>query len=200
MSAFLAPIHYRMYDKIGVQEAWVRAIAEKAVEEGWAEERELDQYFGDVSTPLEEAIDHDDIHGWISGRIESVESRYAALVTRLLAADPARLETLKELAYRFGEERAESFASTLRAYQALDSNSLDGMPCDVVNVPRENSETSVTWERQADVHSHYWTEAGGDGTVYYALRSALTRGLLSKSGYGVTEVAPNVFQLASEAV
>ncbi len=196
MSAFLAPIHFRMYDKIGVQEDWIRAIAAKAVESGWAEKGELAPYLGDTKAPLEEVIDQDDIHSWISARIESVESRYAALVTRLLRDDASRLEALKELAYRFGEERAAKLQDAMSAYQALDGSSLDGMPCDVVNVPREKSETVFTWERQEDVHSHYWSEAGGDPAAYFALRSELARGLLAPSGFEVTEVSPNVFQLA----
>ena len=196
MSAFLAPIHYRMYDKINVQEDWNRAIAAHAVEAGWGVAADFAPLLGEEAKPLETIIDHGNIHEWLTERIESVEKRYAALVGKVLSTDASRIEALETLAHDFGETRAFASTDALAAYQMLDANTLDGMPCDAVNIIKERSEDAVVWERHADVHSAFWEEADADAAHYARLRKAVVDGLCSKSGFAVSEVEPGTFRLA----
>ena len=103
MSAFLGPIHYRMYEKIMVQEELLRRLADKAVQEGWLDS--LTDYVRDENRPLEEIIDEANIHGWLNDRIESVEKRYAELAARILSGHEERLEDLQVVACLYVRDR-----------------------------------------------------------------------------------------------
>ena len=51
MSAFLGPIHFRMYEKIQSQEKLTKTIANLAVEKGWMSAEEA-QAYGLIDTVL----------------------------------------------------------------------------------------------------------------------------------------------------
>lgn len=195
MSAFLAPIHYRMYDKINVQEDWIRAVAAYAVESGWGRQETYMPFFGEEAKPLEMIVDHGNIHAWLSDRIEGVERRYAALVAKILSEDATRIESLETVARQFGEVRAIAADDAMQAYQALDAYTLDGMPCDAVNIMTDRREDAVAWECHADVHGAFWKEAGADPAHYTRLRKAMVDGLCSQSAFSISEIAPNNFVL-----
>ena len=59
------------------------------------------------------------------------------------------------------------------------------MPCDGVNIVTNDSEDSFTWEQRFDVHSVYWTEAGGNPAHYYNLRNHFVAGLLAKTSFSL---------------
>ena len=75
MSAFLGPIHFRMYKKIQSQEKLTKRIANLAVEKGWLSAEEAVAYVQEESRPLETIIDLANIHIWLLGKIEDSESR-----------------------------------------------------------------------------------------------------------------------------
>lgn len=197
MSAFLGPIHFRMYDKIQVQEEIIRLLAAAAESNGWLTAKEAKTYKNDDLRPLDEIIDESNIHGWLSARIEDVESRYATLVTKLLTQHDERLDTLKDIVFEFGaENNARADLTAQECYKLIDGCTLDGMPCDGVNIVTNQSEDSFTWEQRFDVHSPYWTEAGGNPEHYYNLRNRFVAGLLSKTSYSLVTEAGSYKLLA----
>lgn len=189
MSAQLGPIHHRMYQKIRFQEALIDQLIALAEANGWqtADGTPVTAYAGEPEAPLETIIDFANIHGWLSGHIADPERRYAALVTGLLAADAGRLAAIEAAAFTFGQRAAVAGESAPAVYQAVDARLLDGMPCDRAIAITENEADRVTWQVAADTHSPYWTEVGGDGKIYYKLRTALIAGMLSGSGWRLAE-------------
>lgn len=74
MSKNLGPIHYMMYDKIKFQDKITDYIMEGKTEE-------IDKDFPKVKTdPLEDLVDQENIHGWLSSRIDMVENRLAGAI------------------------------------------------------------------------------------------------------------------------
>lgn len=189
MSAFLGPIHFWMYDKIQVQEEIIRRLAAAAEKNGWLTAEETAAYINTETRPLEELIDESNIHGWLSARIEQVETRYATLATKLLAQHEDRLDTMEDILFQFGAEKNTGTNLTAQeCYKLIDSCTLDGMPCDGVNIVTDKHEDSFTWERRSDVHSMYWTKAGGKPEYYDSLRNRFVAGLLSNTSFSlVTE-------------
>ena len=181
MSAFLGPIHFRMYEKIQSQEKLTKTIANLAIEKGWMSAEEAAAYVKEESRPLETIIDLANIHGWLLGKIEGAESRYAALVTKLLKQDAERLEDMKRAALAFGAETAVKESRPSALFNAMDSLMLDGMPCDGACMVIDSSDESFAWELRLDVHRAFWREAGGDPANYFALRNEVVAGFLSKS-------------------
>ena len=182
MSAFLGPIHFRMYEKIQSQEKLTKTIANLAIEKGWMSAEEAAAYVKEESRPLETIIDLANIHGWLLGKIEDAESRYAALVTKLLKQDAERLEDMKRAAFDFGVKAAVEESRPSALFSAMDSLMLDGMPCDGACMVTDSADGSFTWEMRLDVHRAFWREAGGDPANYFALRNEVVAGFLSKSG------------------
>lgn len=196
MSAFLGPIHFWMYDKIQAQEELIRRMAQKAVAEGWASEEAARSYVNTEDRPLDEIIDGDDIHGWLTAHIDDAENRYAQLVTNLLNGHEERLDALKELVYAYGAEHALAAESEpAELYRGIESYTLNGMPCDGVNIVTDKSAAHFSWEQRFDVHSPYWTQAGGKPQIYYDLRNQLIAGLLSNASYAVATTDNETFSL-----
>lgn len=71
MSAFLGPIHFWLYNKIGKQEELTKAIASMAAGNGWISDRTA--YIRDLPA-LEDVIDESNIHGWLQDQILSTEN------------------------------------------------------------------------------------------------------------------------------
>ncbi len=100
MSAFLAPIHFWLYNKIALQEELINDIIDCARHNKWDERlngETVESYSCGELPALESVIDTDNIHGWLQSRIRDCESRYAKLLIGLLAIDPERLNQLKQV-------------------------------------------------------------------------------------------------------
>lgn len=187
MSMFLAPIHFMVYGKNQLQEQLIAEIAKRAAAEGWAEASALDAYCSREDRPLDAIIDVSNIHGWLLKSIADVEHRLAALVTELLFGHPERLAVLEELAYEVGRKQAApADAGAGELFQYLTTHLVDGMPCDGVNMMRDQTAETFRWDKTADVHSHYWTEVEGSPAVYQALRSRFVAGMLASTDYEVS--------------
>lgn len=194
MSAFLGPIHYWMYDKIRMQEELLRRFAVQAERTGWLDSA-MD-FVDDETRQLSEIIDETNIHGWLSSRIGSVEKRYAELTVKILTGHEERLEDLKAIAYRLGEEKAVApDASAEQCYKRIEDCTLSGMPCDGVNIVTDKCEDHFSWEQRFDVHEAYWMQAGGRGEDYYALRNQLIAGILSQTKFTLAIPRPNEYSL-----
>ena len=150
------------------------------------------------SRPLETIIDLANIHSWLLGKIEDAESRYAAIVTKLLKQDTERLEEMKRAAFAFGAETAVKESRPSALFNAMDSLMLDGMPCDGACMVIDSSDGSFTWELRLDVHRAFWREAGGDPANYFTLRDEVVAGFLSKSDKRVVTEDGHAYRFAAK--
>lgn len=188
MSAFLGPIHYWLYNKIGLQQEIVDELFLLGEKKGLSLEAECRSLYGSFEKkPLEEIIDQTNIHGWLQERVSQVEYQYAYCITKLLEADSAIASQLKELHKGFGARTAMTLKNgspkATDIYKAISDNLLDGMPCDHANRILEQAEDKLVWERQVCVHSRYWEEVGGSVKDYYELRDAWLEGLVEALGF-----------------
>ncbi|MDD7056230.1 MAG: hypothetical protein SOZ01_02490 [Selenomonadaceae bacterium] len=186
MSAFLAPIHFWMFDKIKAQDELTGRLAQAAVTKGWLSEEDAKPFLHEEEAPLEELIG-DDIHGCLSSLIDAAEERYAKLAGRLLNGHEERLDELKQIAKAFGQSRAAAADSSAEAsYQAINDVLLDGMPCDGVNIVTDKAPEHFSWERRFDVHGDHWAESGRPAGDYYQLRLQVMAGILAETPYAVS--------------
>ena len=192
MSAFLGKIHYWLYNKIQLHEKFIEEAVKLANSKGYNSETLLNESYSrygyPVNGPLENEIEHSNIHGWLQERIISVESRLAYVVTELLKNNVVRKEELTEIFYENG-------ASVMKGLDAIEGSPqelftliydymLEGMPCDRVNEVTENSDTVVQWKTTRDIHKHYWDAAQGDVNNFYSLRDAWINGFLGAGSIG----------------
>ena len=177
MSAFLGPIHFWLYHKIGKQESLTKTIAAFAARKNWI--TSADAYTRELPA-LETAIDESNIHGWLQAQIHDAETRYAQLVETIFAEDAARLDALCDVAYDFGQQHAVQGDDAPSLYRAMEDFFVNGMPCDRVNSVTVESPDRVSWEMTQDIHASYWH---GSGDVYYALRKRVMDGMLDGTGF-----------------
>ena len=179
MSAFLGPIHFWLYNKIGNQELLTKEIADYATVNGWITSTEA---YTKTLPPLETVIDEGNIHGWLQAQITDAENRYASLVTRILSEEDKRLEDLCAVAWRFGKEHAIKAGTAEEVYKAFEDFFVNGMPCDRVNAVIESSAEKLSWEMTQDIHAQYWN---GDSSPYYTIRKSVMEGMLAETNYAL---------------
>jgi hypothetical protein len=204
MSAFLGPIHYWLYNKIQLQQAIVDDIYLLGEQNGLSLKEECDNKFGIFENkPLEEMIDHGNIHGWLQERVSQVEYKYAYSVTTLLSSNAKAKDQLISILNSNGKELARSFESSeLKAtdlYKAITDHLLDGMPCDHANRLLEQNDTQVTWSRAVCVHTQYWDAVAGDIEVYYELRDAWIEGLVQELGFAFHKLDETTYHISKVA-
>lgn len=175
MSAFLGPIHFWLYHKIGRQEKLTKAIAAYAKREGWIEDQA--KYTKDLPA-LEDVIDESNIHGWLQEQIHDAETRYADLVGTV--SNTTRFEEIRGVAFAFGKKYTlQASTSPTEAYKAFEDFFVNGMPCDRVNAVVSESEDELSWTMTQDIHAQYWKNGS---EIYYTLRSEVMRGMLNGTG------------------
>lgn len=179
MSAFLAPIHFWMYDKILIAQKLTFAVEEKFLNK---EERdEAKSLFPAlISEDLEEVIDQSNIHSWLHTAVSNVEIRFAYVVKKLLDKGIS-LEDIKKVAFEYGTTFPKYDISSLKdAYELLMDTLLDGLPCDVsISVIREE-ENELEFVLYNDIHKQYFNEFDMEVSVYHELREAFVNGLFEK--------------------
>ncbi len=170
MSKFLGPIHYWLYTKIQVQEVILEGVLKLAENKGYNStllKEQGEEKFGEaVTSELSEVIDETNIHGWLQGRISSVESRLALTITTLLKENVATLEEISNVFENNAVETAKKVESkptnVNEVFSLIYNNLLSGMPCDRVNEVVEADQDSITWVKSIDIHGKYWEAVGGD--------------------------------------
>ena len=175
MSKVLGPIHFWLYNKIGRQEALTEALAERAKADGKIESTAP---YAACLPPLEEAIDRENIHGWLQEQIHDAETRYADLVGTV--SNTTRFEEIRGVAFAFGKKYTlQASTSPTEAYKAFEDFFVNGMPCDRVNAVVSESEDELSWTMTQDIHAQYWKDGS---EIYYTLRSEVMRGMLNGTG------------------
>jgi hypothetical protein len=179
MSAFLAPIHFWMYDKILIAQELTFKLEEKFLNK--EEREEVESLFpGLYSKDLEEVIDQSNIHGWLHTAVSNVEIRFAYIVKTLLDRGIS-LKEIKKVAFEYGKSFPEQEVSSLKdAYELLMDILLDGLPCDVsISVTREE-ENELEFVLYNDIHKQYFNEFNLEVSLYHEIREAFVNGIFER--------------------
>ena len=188
MSAFLGPIHYWVYNKILVGENIQKQVLDFAKNKGIdidsIKSKAYEKYGEPDYSNLEDVIDEGNIHGWLQGRIDSLEYRLASIVTDILKEN-IKIEEIKEVFKSNGKEVFENIEDkSLSAdglFKVIFDNLVEGMPCDRVNLVEEESDEKVVWITTTCVHKRFWDAVGGDVNNYYILKDGWIEGFVSSS-------------------
>lgn len=188
MSAFLGPIHYWVYNKILVGENIQKQVLDFAKNKGIdidsIKSKAYEKYGEPDYSNLEDVIDEGNIHGWLQGRIDSLEYRLASIVTDILKEN-IKIEEIKEVFRSNGKEVFQNVEDkSLSAdglFKVIFDNLVEGMPCDRVNLVEEESDEKVVWITTTCVHKRFWDAVGGDVNNYYILKDGWIEGFVSSS-------------------
>lgn len=146
MSKFLGPIHYQMYNKIKFQDEITSFLLD-------GNTSDLDKKLSPISKDsLENLIDQDNIHGWLSKQIDIAELR---LKYALMHAENPKSK-LNEL----GEKMAQNkdFSNWSIIFKTLNNYLLDGMPCDNGLIAQLDDDDNLFLITQNDLHSQYYED------------------------------------------
>lgn len=203
MSAFLAPIHTTMYNRILMQDAMTEELLQASEQSGWSDDLRSK---ADAKAPaarccsVEEVIDLDNIHGWLSQSVSLCENRFSFVVKSILENHPERLSKLQDILFSLGSkytlvnsENAEDI------YADLTELLLDGMPCDRPFAVISSNPEEVVWKVENCPHISYWQQNPFDVNLYYTLRKSFIDGLLQNSGFHFqTPANDGIFTLRKE--
>lgn len=118
MSEMLGPVHYMMYEKIKFQDVITSYLMDNNTSK-------IDEKIAPVSTDsLENLIDQENIHGWLSSRIDIVENRLNMAFNLSENTDKKLFELGKKVS------QGKNFQSIDGIFNDLNMFLLDGMPCD----------------------------------------------------------------------
>lgn len=208
MSAFLAPIHTWVFNKIklfeNLEEELVNTYKEKYGESIInIVTRNQDKYGKPIEDkPIEQLIDTSNIHGWLQNRIDVAETRLSAILTEIFnqygneAVDMA-FQVYSEHGAHSGMDAKSNYSveTAPEIYKTLNSYLLDGMPCDIVNIVTINKDDRVEWENTRCLHRGYWESVNADIDIFYKLRNTWVREFVSNSNdkfiYNVNETEIN---------
>ena len=198
MSAFLGPIHFWIYEKILFQEKVTAMIADKAVANGWiSDAREFENKYVQKELPeLESVIDESNIHGWLQGRINDAEKRYAQMIDALLSKPEENRADILKIAYIAGVNKAvPNGLSPDRVYKFLADTFVNGMPCDRVNYVTDSGDDFLIWTQSRDIHGQYWEDTECGVGMYYLLREQIMRGMLENSEYILQTISDDTWKI-----
>ncbi|OEF99947.1 hypothetical protein BHF71_07050 [Vulcanibacillus modesticaldus] len=191
MSAFLAPVHFWMYDKIinlrNLEDELSELLRDNEQYREFLEN--LSKKYGDINRDesLEAIIDHSNIHGWLQKNVDIVEVRHAEVITKLIDMGVSMdkiLEKTEEHAIKVAnnihqeaEKNKDNFIKSYgydtpkEVFATINTYVLDGLPCDRVSLPIEESPNEFIWETTNCIHEKYWDSIGGDVSNYYQVRN-----------------------------
>lgn len=202
MSAFLGPIHHKMYQKIMAQSNFALQIAAFSDQQGWTVDLE-NQIHLDFPLPqgnLEEIIDLNNIHGWLSKHVEDAEMRLAIAVQSAVKDNQQHAEILLDF-IRSNAEQAASFAvspsqNCSELWQKMDLYWLDGMPCDRGVQFLCTDENEVTWSIDPAQHAFGWDNSCV--LCYNELRWTWLNAFVSRQGFVLKRLNDLTFCLTKE--
>ncbi len=199
MSAFLGPIHHKMYGKMLAQSQFAHALAAYADQQGWTSglEERLAREFPLPQGQLEAIIDLSNIHGWLNGNVAAAEGQLALAVGGALAGHPDRRDALLDAAAAYGQERAGQDAAPARdcvdLWQKMDAYWLDGMPCDRSLSFTASDPGQVTFSIRPDCHAEGWQDIAA--LSYGDLRWAWLEAFARRQGFAPARPGELTFTL-----
>lgn len=186
MKEKIAPIHFIQHNRIRIQENLEKFLIDMFSLEDL--DRELTAVHGDKTSdePLENQIDHDNIHGWLESHVIGNEKRLAVFAAKVVETSDIEALSLAYAEYgkRIGESLKDNiqFSSGQELYGYLNSILLDGMPCDKISVLIESDDHHIIWHNVKDIHGRYFEEQGLQGDLFYTLRQSFMKSFLSTLG------------------
>ena len=202
MSAFLGPIHHKMYGKCNAQSELAFAIATFSDKQGWTQtaQTDLKAQFPLLDGALEDLIDTSDIHGWLSNQVELAEARLATAVQCAVGQEKDRSAVLLEFIQQYAKDLASSRHTPAQdcagLWQLMDLYWVDGMPCDRVVHVASREDGSIDWSIDAQAHEKGWEDA----TIlpYALLRWTWVQAFAERQGFVATQSEDLFFHLAQE--
>lgn len=183
MSLYLGKIHYWLFNKI----LWFEGLEDEIVKVAKSEGLDIDKLSKEINLrfgeklpnkPLEEIIDHGNIHGWLQGKIHSAEGRMATWTSEILKNDKNSLTEIEKVyidqGVKAGKEAINKnidLSDASKIYSKINDYILDGMPCDRVDEIIISTEERVEWKKRLCVHKDIWNNVGVDVSLFYELRS-----------------------------
>ncbi len=176
MSAFLAPIHYWLYNKIMlVNERTVQILNSLSPNDS-----EIALIVSEMATQsigaslldkeLADIIDHDNIHAWLQKKINLVETREAFIINEIVVmlGDDV-ISTIKSVFQKSGQHYGNIASSQNTklltphsVYKLVNDYFLNGMPCDQCDKIVTQTPTTITWENQRWLQEINWQRANAD--------------------------------------
>lgn len=203
MSAFLGPVHQKMYNKILHQDILAENLLRLASEQEWDTSliNQINQNFpAAVKQPLEDIIEQNNIHGWLSIAVEECEKRFAGIICALLAGNPERLTEMKRVMEKSGQQyKLAKEVGAEAAYNMIHDILLDGMPCDFPFEVIQSGEDTVVWQVIHCPHLPYWEAQGYDVDIYYQLRSSWIKGTFTDTGLSHTRDSQGMHRIRKES-
>lgn len=195
MSAFLGPIHGIVYDKIKAEEVKVQHMVAKMQDTRVS--AVVEELPAPVIGTLEDVIDLNNIHGWLSEQVQGVDARYAAVVGAVRdAKGDAGIHALLPIEQRFGETAAQELPQDMelaQAFMQLRHKMLDGMPCDGGLVQETEGDTEIHFRINPNAHPAIVHQGLED--VFYLLRESWLQGFAKTLGLEAAHVQDNQFVL-----
>ena len=194
MSAFLAPIHTWLFNKIllaeeleaNLKQVYIDKysdIAKEVIEKSLAYGNPID-----TTKNIEDIIDKSNIHGWLQDKISSVETRTAFTITEMIKKYGGEAEDIAMLCFK---EQGKTVGENLKAkempsnpeelYNALNIYLLEGMPCDRVTRLIKSENSILEWETTSCIHKKYWEMVNGDVNIFYKLRQIWIKAFIENS-------------------
>lgn len=163
MSAFLAPIHTWLFNKILLAQDLEKNIVKLHVDKYGKDATEIQSealsIYGDYlqNKPLEDLINVNNIHGWLQDRIKEVESRSSYIITRYFEKYSEESKSLTKEAYVSQAKECTKRDNNKTSlpedvYISLNNYILAGMPCDRANSIIEKNEDFIIYEQNNAIY------------------------------------------------
>ncbi|MFT5874709.1 MAG: hypothetical protein ACI8WT_003680 [Clostridium sp.] len=194
MSAFLAPIHTWLFNKILLAEDLEKSLKNIYIDKYGINAKDIAQKslaYGepiDTTKNIEDIIDVSNIHGWLQDEISFVETRTAFIITEMIKeygeeAQSIAVECFTQQGKTLGETyiAKENPENPEEIFNALNNYLLEGMPCDRVTRIIKSENNILEWETTSCIHKKYWEMVNGDINIFYNLRHAWTKAFIENS-------------------
>jgi hypothetical protein len=194
MSAFLAPIHTWLFNKILLAEDLEKSLQKAYIDKYGDYAEEVSQKsltYGspiDTTKNIEDIIDASNIHGWLQDKISKVETRTALIITEMVKKYGEEAEVVaKECFAMQGKFVGETSkvkdmpGDAEEIFNTLNNYLLEGMPCDRVTRLIKSESNLLEWETTSCIHKNYWETVSGDVNIFYDLRHIWTKAFVENS-------------------
>lgn len=192
MSAFLAPIHSWLFNKVVLFEDIEIGLRNKYIEAYGEEGKKIiedSKNYGELldrSKSLEELIDLSNIHGWLQNKIQNGESRVAFILAEVIKkhGDEA-IKIAEDVFLNSGvkdgnaAKHKENPQNAKDMFSTINNYILEGMPCDRVQKLLIADENIVRWINTDCVHKSNFEKVGGDINLFYKLRFLYLQGFVN---------------------
>ena len=181
MSLFLGPIHHLVFNTIKNQESLLKEIVDSF--ELYDLKNDMDSVLGDLpDDKLENIIDQDNIHGWLSEKVDLANKRFAYFNSLVLKNDLLNKDSLLDSYYKLGLSLGQDTGENIQFYfETMKSYFIDGMPCDFVLKENSLDKDRIVWTLEEVKKPYYSYQI--HYSIYYDIRDSFMKGLLEKSPF-----------------